>query len=51
VKEAAVVGIARKRSRGQKIKAYIVLREGEQATPDELIALCRARLAEWESAR
>jgi long-chain acyl-CoA synthetase len=24
------------------------LREGEQATPDELIELCRTRLAEWE---
>jgi long-chain acyl-CoA synthetase len=47
VKEAAVVGIPQARP-GQKIRAYVVLREGEQATPDELIALCRARLAEWE---
>jgi long-chain acyl-CoA synthetase len=47
VKEAAVVGIPAAQP-GQKIKAYVVLREGERATPDELIALCRARLAEWE---
>jgi long-chain acyl-CoA synthetase len=47
VREAAVVGIGAAEP-GQKIKAYIVLREGEQATPDELIALCRARLAEWQ---
>lgn len=47
VKEVAVVGIPAAQP-GQKIKAYVVLREGEQATPEELIALCRARLAEWE---
>jgi long-chain acyl-CoA synthetase len=47
VKEAAVVGIPQAQP-GQKIKAYVVLREGERATPEELIALCRARLAEWE---
>jgi len=47
VKEAAVIGIGAAEP-GQKIKAYIVLREGERATPDELIKLCRARLAEWQ---
>jgi long-chain acyl-CoA synthetase len=47
VREAAVVGIPSTQP-GQKIKAYVVLRQGEQATPEELIALCRARLAEWE---
>ncbi len=47
VKEAAVVGIGQAEP-GQKVKAYVVLREGERATPDELIALCRARLAEWQ---
>jgi long-chain acyl-CoA synthetase len=47
VKEAAVVGIGAAEP-GQKVKAYIVLRKGEQATPEELIKLCRTRLAEWE---
>ena len=30
------------------MKAYVVLRDGERATPEELLTLCRARLAEWE---
>ena len=47
VREVAVVGIPSAQP-GQKVKAYVVLRQGEQATPEELIALCRARLAEWE---
>ena len=32
---------------GQKVKAFVVLRDGVSATPDELMALCRARLDEW----
>jgi long-chain acyl-CoA synthetase len=47
VKEAAVIGVPTT-APGQKVKAFVVLRDGEQATPDELLALCRARLAEWE---
>lgn len=47
VKEAAVIGVPTT-APGQKVKAFIVLRDGEKATPDELLALCRTRLAEWE---
>lgn len=47
VKEVAVVGVQRPRWPSQRIKAYVVLREGEQATSEELIALCRRRLAEY----
>ena len=47
VKEAAVVGVPATQP-GQKVKAFVVLREGERATADELIALCRERLNEWE---
>ncbi|HET7376125.1 MAG TPA: long-chain fatty acid--CoA ligase, partial [Anaerolineae bacterium] len=47
VKEAVVLGVPTTPP-GQKVKAYVVLREGEKATPDELLAMCRARLAEWE---
>lgn len=47
VKEVAVVGVQRARWPSQRIKAYVVLREGEQATQEELIALCRRRLAEY----
>jgi long-chain acyl-CoA synthetase len=47
VKEAAVVGVPATQP-GQKVKAFVVLRDGERATADELIALCRERLNEWE---
>ena len=47
VKEAVVIGVPATPP-GSKVKAYIVLRDGEQATPEELLALCRARLADWE---
>jgi long-chain acyl-CoA synthetase len=47
VREAAVVGIQRKRWPFQRVKAYVVLRQGEQATEDELIALCRRRLESY----
>jgi long-chain acyl-CoA synthetase len=46
VKDVAVVGVPATPP-GQKVKAFVVLREGESATPDELIALCRERLEEW----
>lgn len=47
VKEVAVVGIQRAKWPFQRVKAYVVLREGEQASEEELIALCRRRLAEY----
>jgi len=46
VKDVAVVGVPATPP-GQKVKAFVVLREGESATPDELIALCRQRLDAW----
>ncbi|HLF25482.1 MAG TPA: alpha/beta fold hydrolase [Anaerolineae bacterium] len=46
VKDVAVVGVPATPP-GQKVKAFVVLREGESATPDELIALCRERLEAW----
>jgi long-chain acyl-CoA synthetase len=48
VKEVAVVGIQRPRWPFQRVKAFVVLREGEQASQEELMALCRRRLAEYE---
>ncbi|MEX0788213.1 MAG: alpha/beta fold hydrolase [Anaerolineales bacterium] len=44
VREAAVVGIARRRWPLQRVKAYVVLRQGESVTEQELIRLCRGRL-------
>jgi len=46
VKDVAVVGVPATPP-GQKVKAFVVLRDGESATPDELIALCRERLEAW----
>ncbi len=47
VKEVAVVGIQPPRFPWQRVKAYVVLREGEEASEEELIALCRRRLEEY----
>jgi long-chain acyl-CoA synthetase len=40
VSKASVVGIPDERT-GERVKAFIVLREGESATADEIIAWCR----------
>jgi len=47
VKEAAVVGISHE-YRGEIIKAYIVLKEGELADKDEIADFCRQRLAPYK---
>ncbi len=44
VREAAVVGIQRARWPFERVKAYVVLRKGEEATEEEFIDLCRRRL-------
>jgi len=44
VAEAAVVGIQAPRLPFQRVKAYVVLRQGERASEEELIQLCRRRL-------
>jgi len=50
VQEAAVIGVPDER-RGETVKAFIVLKEGETATEDELIAFCRERLAAYRVPR
>lgn len=47
VKEAVVVGLPQD-MRGELIKAYVVLRDGEQATPAELLDHCREYLAKFK---
>ena len=47
VREAAVVGVPSTEP-GHKVKAYVVLRDGQRATQQELQVLCRARLEEWQ---
>ena len=50
VQEAVAVGVPHP-SRGEIIKAYIVLRPGETANPAEITAWCRQRLANYKIPR
>ncbi len=47
VEEAAIIGVP-SQEWGETVKAFIVLQEGKQATPKELDAFCRARLASFK---
>ncbi len=47
VREAVVAGIPDP-YRGETPKAYIVLKEGETATPDEILEFCRKNLAAYK---
>lgn len=48
VKDAVVVGLPHEEFLGEKIKAYIVLKEGETATAEELIAFCKEQLSKFK---
>lgn len=48
VLEAAVVSSGSAASSSPYIKAFVVLKRGEHATPDELLALCRERLDSYK---
>ncbi len=50
VRESAVVGVPDEK-RGETVKAYVSLRAGVQATPEELIAHCRERMAAYKYPR
>ena len=50
VAEAAVVGVAHAEL-GEDVAAFVTLRPGPPATPEELIAFCRARLAGYKYPR
>jgi long-chain acyl-CoA synthetase len=47
VKEAVTVGVQHA-TRGEIIKAYIVLKEGYSATKAEIVAFCREKLANYK---
>jgi long-chain acyl-CoA synthetase len=47
VLEAGVIGVADD-YRGERVKAFVALRDGMQATPDELTEHCRAGLAKYK---
>jgi long-chain acyl-CoA synthetase len=48
VKDAVVVGIPHEKFLGEKIKAYIVLKEGETATAEEIIQFCKEQLSKFK---
>lgn len=50
IKEATVVGIPDP-YRGETVKAYVVLKEGQEASEEEMIAFCRERLAAFKVPR
>jgi long-chain acyl-CoA synthetase len=50
VVEAATIGIPDER-RGETVKSFVVLKAGQQATPEELIAFCRENLAPFKVPR
>ena len=47
VQEACAIGIPHP-TRGESVKVFVVLKEGETATQEELIAYCKARLATYK---
>jgi long-chain acyl-CoA synthetase len=50
VREATVIGVPDD-YRGETVRAYVALKEGAAATPDELIAHCRGLLAVYKAPR
>jgi long-chain acyl-CoA synthetase len=50
VKEAAVIGLPDERL-GETVKAFVVLKDGETATEEEIIAFCRERMAAYRVPR
>jgi long-chain acyl-CoA synthetase len=50
VREAAVVGVPDE-YRGETVKAFVSLKDGGTADPDELIAFCRERMAAYKYPR
>ena len=50
VQEAAAVGIPDAK-RGQVIRAVVVLKHGETATPQEILSFCKERLASFKMPR
>ena len=47
VQDACVIGVPQD-LRGEKIKAFVVLKDGEEATPAEILEHCRRQLAQFK---
>ncbi|MEJ7873291.1 MAG: long-chain fatty acid--CoA ligase, partial [Rubrobacteraceae bacterium] len=50
VKEAAVVGVPDE-YRGETVKAFIALKDGDGVTEEELVAYCKERMADYKYPR
>jgi long-chain acyl-CoA synthetase len=50
VHESATIGVPDP-TRGETVKSFVVLREGQEASPDDLIAHCRRDLAPYKVPR
>ncbi|WP_435198424.1 class I adenylate-forming enzyme family protein [Janibacter sp. GS2] len=50
VREAAVVGVPDEK-RGETVKAYVSLHEGQRVDPDEIIAHCKERMSAYKYPR
>jgi len=50
VKEAAVIGVPDEH-RGESVKAFIVLKEGQTTTEEEIISFCRENMAPYKAPR
>jgi long-chain acyl-CoA synthetase len=48
VKECAVVGIPISAEKGERVKAFVVLKEGETATEEELVEFCKENLVYYK---
>nr|HID13683.1 long-chain fatty acid--CoA ligase [Anaerolineae bacterium] len=48
IQECAVAGVPVSLERGERVKAFIVLKEGETATEEEIIQFCRENLAPYK---
>jgi long-chain acyl-CoA synthetase len=46
--EAAVAGIPMGQEKGERVKAYVVLKPGETATEEEIVQYCRENLAPYK---
>ncbi len=48
IQECAVVGIPVSVEKGERVKAYVVLKEGETASEDEILEFCRENMARYK---
>lgn len=49
--QEAVVAAVPDEYRGETVKAYVVLKEGQEATPEEIIEFCRGKMAKYKVPR